>query len=39
MKRILDQNAIAEWEYYVPQIIKQAKMEKNSGIHIDRGRL
>ena len=36
MKRILDQNVITEaktqWEYYVPRIIKQAKMEK--GVHI-----
>ena len=38
MKRILDENAIAkaktEWEYYVPQIIKQAKMEK--GVHVEK---
>ena len=38
MKRILDENAITEakttWEYYMPRIIKQAKMEK--GVHIQR---
>ena len=38
MKRILDENAIAEaknkWEYYVPRIIKQAKMEK--GVHVEK---
>ena len=38
MKRILDENAIAKaktkWKYYVPQIIKQAKMEK--GVHVEK---
>ena len=38
MNRILDQDAIKEakttWEYYVPQIIKQAKIEK--GVHIEK---
>jgi len=38
MKRILDQNAITEaktkWEYYVPRIIKQAKMEK--GVQVEK---
>ena len=38
MKRILDENAIEEaktkWEYYVPRIIKQAKMEK--GGHVEK---
>ena len=36
MNRILDQDAIKEaktiWEYYVPRIIKQAKIE--NGVHI-----
>ena len=38
MKRILDENVITEaktqWEYYVPRIIKQAKMEKT--VHIQK---
>ena len=38
MKRILDENVITEaktqWEYYVPHIIKQAKMEKT--VHIQK---
>lgn len=36
MKRVLNENAIAKakWEYYVPQILKQAKMEK--GVHVEK---
>ena len=38
MNRILDQDAIKEakttWEYYVPRIVKQAKIEK--GVHIEK---